>query len=666
MGTQQTLDLLWRTLGLDSLPADAGTAVDLNATRARDWQEETVKNPKAEEATFTERTDLPRISIAPPAIDSNKPTEEIRRDLSVVGLLGEGGMGRVLLARQQSLARDVAVKVTRSKASASAIHALVHEARVTGTLEHPGIVPVYALASDVDGQPALVMKRVDGVPWSALVRDPDERGWPRVTVQGEDKLDTHIRILQQVCNAVAYAHRKGIVHRDLKPANVLIGEFGEVYVADWGVATYKPKPNEKRTPALVGTPVYLAPEMVEGDDSKMDERSDVFLLGANLYEVLSGRPPWNGPDLRSVLQEALDCNPRPLPATAPAELAQICLKAMAPEPADRFQDAIALRDALSGFQRHRGSANLTTATLERLETLIKLIASGSKNRKEIGPLFTECRFGFRQALRDWPENAEAKKALERTLLTMARFEVSQGHLDAAREIVAELPVLPPDLDADLARLEASATARRARDEKLQKLSADLDPKVASRQRVMFMAAIGLASATVTILHTAVAPVRAFLQSFGPWYLVLTMAIVNFCFFVGLYLGRKSLLSTRLNRRVAGILGLAAFMPVVNRMFAVQTGATSRQILVADMLICATAAAAAGMTLHNGFFSATALLLVGTAAAAFLTDTVSGVSIIFSFTAILSLAAVVYSFRRWHNELAVPEEILPPPPSHPNG
>jgi serine/threonine-protein kinase len=174
----------------------------------------------------------------------------------------------------------------------------------------------------------------------------------------------------------------------------------------------------------------------------MDERSDVFLLGAILYEVLSGKPPWFGPDLRAVLGQALECAPRPLPTSAPSELAQIALKAMAKDPDARFQDAIALRDALSGYQRHKGSAQLTIATRERLRTLNALLATGTKDRAKIIPLLTECRFGFRQALRDWAENEEAKQGLNEALLAMARFEISQGNLDGAKEMVAELTGVP--------------------------------------------------------------------------------------------------------------------------------------------------------------------------------------------------------------------------------
>ena len=244
MGSQSsTLEQLWQSLGLDSLPPDAGTAIDLDATRVPDWEQATVRHEQvsAPPITTTERIDLPRISLTPP-VDDSEAKAEVHRDLVVTGLLGEGGMGRVLLAHQASLGRDVAVKVPRGNASQGTINALVSEAKTTGGLEHPGVIPVYSLASDAQGHPALVMKRVDGVSWSMLLRSSDDPAWDRLGSGGGDRVDAHVELLRQVCNAIAYAHRKGVLHRDIKPSNVLIGEFGEVYVADWGIAIRKVEP----------------------------------------------------------------------------------------------------------------------------------------------------------------------------------------------------------------------------------------------------------------------------------------------------------------------------------------------------------------------------------------------------------------------------------------
>ena len=208
-----TLDQLWNSLGLDSLPADAGTAVDLDATRVPDWEQATLRpDPVTQPPLSAERPDLPRISLTPPG-GGFVEKAAVHRDLVVTGLLGEGGMGRVLLAHQASLGRDVAVKVPRANASQGTINALVSEAQTTGGLEHPGVIPVYSLASDVEGNPALVMKRVDGVSWSMLLRNADDPAWGRISHGGGERIDAHVELLRQVCNAIAYAHRKGVLHR---------------------------------------------------------------------------------------------------------------------------------------------------------------------------------------------------------------------------------------------------------------------------------------------------------------------------------------------------------------------------------------------------------------------------------------------------------------------
>ncbi len=652
MPAPNTLDALWTKLGLDSLPADAGAAEDLRATRSRDWEAETVRAEPVDALPATERLDLPRISITPPAQVAGPAVTDRHDDLAVVGLLGEGGMGRVLLARQQSLGREVAVKVARPDAPPAVVRALVHEARTTGTLEHPGVIPVYALASDAQGLPALVMKRVDGVSWAALLHDDEDRAWPRVARPGEEHLEAHVRILQQVCNAVAYAHRRGVLHRDLKPSNVLIGELGEVYVADWGVAAKKPTGAEGGKPALVGTPVYMAPEMAAGEVSRFDERTDVFLLGATLFEVLAGKPPYGGSDLKAVVGLAFECRAEPMPSAAPPELAAICGKAMARSPGDRYPDVLSLRDALAAWQQHRASTLLTQATWERLDALVRLLRTGSKDRAAISPLLTECRFGFAQALREWPENEQAKEGLRDAVEAAARFEVSQGSLDEAKALLEELSDVPADLVAAVQRLEASAESRRKREERLAHLSKELDPKVAMRQRVFFMVAMMVVAVVVVGSHTASPRLRAALEGLGAYYPVALMGSVTALYFLALWLGRRSLLGTRLNRRVASVVGAAAVGPLVNRLLAVQTGATMPQTLVADMVLTATACAVGGVTLHWGFFGGATVFVLGAAAAS---AWPAAASPIYGLSAVIALSAVVLSWTYWRSELWVPKE-----------
>ena len=162
------------------------------------------------------REPLPELSVLLDA--SRPPTGE---DLEIQQLIGRGGMGEVWLARQRSLGRDVAIKIPTPVSDEHVERALVEEARVTGALEHPAIVPVHALGRTASGQTVLVMKRIEGVVWRELLRSPNHPHW--ANLGPDEPLVVHIQILIQLCNALELAHRRGFVHRDVKPANVMVG-----------------------------------------------------------------------------------------------------------------------------------------------------------------------------------------------------------------------------------------------------------------------------------------------------------------------------------------------------------------------------------------------------------------------------------------------------------
>ncbi len=646
-----TLEQLWQTLGLDSLPADAGSAENLASTRLPDREEATLPPaPVIAEPPSTERIDLPRISLSPPNSDP-LTREAAHRDLVVTGLLGEGGMGRVLLAHQASLGRDVAVKVPLPNASPGTINALLSESLITGGLEHPGVIPVYSMASDASGNPALVMKRVDGVSWTTLIRHPDDPAWNRIVGAGGDRIETHVELLRHVCNAIAFAHRKGVLHRDIKPSNVLIGEFGEVYVADWGIAVHKALPGDKRKPSLVGSPVYMAPEMVTGDDAQMDERTDVFLLGSTLYELLTGHPPWTGSDLRAVVENAWQCQPRPLPASAPPELVRICLKAMSVEKADRFASALEFREALTGFLRHRGSVRLARAADERLQTLLATLQSTS--RENVYPLLSECRFGFTQALREWPENDVARAGLVRCLEATARHEVSQNNLVAVRTLLSEMERVPADLAASVAEMEKSAAETSRRQARLEQLSQEMDPHVASRQRalvfVVTAVAIAVAAALPFIFVEQAARLR---EQLGGWLLSVKMAAVLSIFLIAMWLGRRSLLSTRLNRRLTGLVAMAATGTLLQRLFAGLLGFSDRETLLHNFVMVLVVSATGGITLHWGFFWSAGVVALGLLVALLVPGYESQ---LFNIAAGGALIFSMLSWRGWKGELSLGEK-----------
>ncbi|MAQ14371.1 MAG: hypothetical protein CMN30_06205, partial [Sandaracinus sp.] len=284
-------------------------------------------------------------------------------------LLGEGGMGQVWLGEQRSLRRQVAVKGLRDAVDgALGRAALLREARVTGGLEHPNIVPVHVLVQTEDGAPRMVMKRVEGRSWTEVLADLRAEGEPLP----EAHLEGHLRLLMQVCHAVHYAHARGVLHRDLKPDNVMVGDFGEVYVVDWGIAVALDDaedlgdlPRARDVRGIVGTLPYMAPEMVAGDGAGLGVPTDVYLLGAILHELLTGHPRHRGDAVPQLVHAAWVSAP-PAMGPAPEELVDLVTRATAKDPAARPSSADAFRSELEAFLTHREANLLAREGHERL------------------------------------------------------------------------------------------------------------------------------------------------------------------------------------------------------------------------------------------------------------------------------------------------------------
>jgi serine/threonine protein kinase len=282
-----------------------------------------------------------------------------------VELLGSGGMGSVYLADDRELDRQVAVKVLSViDPDGSAAARMMQEARILGRLEHPGIVPVHDVGTLPDGRCFYVMKRVRG-----------------------ERLDRHVaiarpvsdllRIFERACETVAFAHARGVVHRDLKPDNVMVGEFGEVLVLDWGVAKLldaasaagalppgaaSPLPGTTRHGTVLGTPGYMAPEQERGDVDRIDARTDVYALGGLLRFLLTGVAPRDGADTAEPTR-----SPRPMPRRLDA----ICRKAQAIDPAARYASAAALAAEIVRFRAGEPIEAYREGPFERLGRVVR-------------------------------------------------------------------------------------------------------------------------------------------------------------------------------------------------------------------------------------------------------------------------------------------------------
>ena len=298
----------------------------------------------------------------------------------LLGELGRGGMGRVLEARDPEIRRSVAVKVVidPTKVTAAQLSRFVAEAQITGQLQHPNIVPVYDIGVTERGEVYFVMKRVEGRSLRQVLIALGDGDEATAEVWGRHRLLT---AFIQVCHAVAYAHDRGVLHRDLKPDNVMLGPFGEVLLMDWGVARLMGDATEtldhedvedervehasrdaieRLTMAktmdgvAIGTPGFMSPEQVSGDLLHLDGRSDVWSLGAILYELLTLQSAYEAPSVYALMFAAAggpptDPRERAPSLNIPVEIAEVCLRAMSHEREDRFATASELADSVEAF-----------------------------------------------------------------------------------------------------------------------------------------------------------------------------------------------------------------------------------------------------------------------------------------------------------------------------
>lgn len=278
----------------------------------------------------------------------------------------QGGLGEVMIAHDRQLNREVAVKQIRPKwlGVSEARERFIQEAEVTGRLEHPGVVPVYAMGTWDDGQPFYAMRFIQGSTLREVIaehREPGSDDDPQAkSMELRDLLNRFI----DVCNTIEYAHSRQILHRDIKPSNIMIGPYGETLVVDWGLAklldasfddsltagfvadnSSESGSSRTRVGGTVGTPQYMSPEQAAGELESIGIRTDVYLLGATLYQILTGVPPHSERSVSKLIErvkQGILTRPREIDPAVPAPLEAVCLKAMSTEPSKRYRSAVDL------------------------------------------------------------------------------------------------------------------------------------------------------------------------------------------------------------------------------------------------------------------------------------------------------------------------------------
>lgn len=312
---------------------------------------------------------------------------EFAQRFQTLGEVNRGGIGRIAAARDPIIGRRVAIKTLRPELAENEAAAaqFAEEAQITGQLEHPNVVPIYDLGEDRGG-PFIVMKLIEGESLARLLEKTQGSHNP------PEELHRFIQIVLKLCDALSFAHSRGVVHCDLKPENVMVGDHGQVYLMDWGVAllvsrravarrssgvTQRVAPTDEvplnlstgeslvrvtphadgESSVLRGTPAYMAPEQLLGQVELIDARTDVFGLGGILFEMLTGRPP---NDRQRLLGGALSEQAIPMPtespifAQLPPELNRITQKALAPSREGRYPDVLSLKRDLEQFLRGGG------------------------------------------------------------------------------------------------------------------------------------------------------------------------------------------------------------------------------------------------------------------------------------------------------------------------
>lgn len=526
---------------------------------------------------------------------------ESGHDLMVRGLLGEGGMGRVLLGVQRAMDREVALKTLKTEATEAHATALVSEGVISGQLEHPNIIPVHQLGRTAEGQPLLVMKRVQGTTWGELLRDESHPTWPQLlSVLAADRLAVHLEVLMQVCQALDFAHTKGIVHLDVKPDNVMVGDGGDVYLVDWGVATRFEPPLPR---SLVGTPAFLPPELLD-ESLPLGPPADVFLLGGALHFALTGTTRHTGASITDALQAAYRCEPPRYGPEVPEELAALCTRATNRAPNERLPSARAFRQALKDFLAHRGSLQVARAAAQAHRH------AAAAHGEAKATTLAEARFGFTLALQQWPENGEAKHGLRATLESAIALELERENAKAARSLLAALGPLGGPADGTLSprveALERALAEREASAKKLEAFEQQRDFTVSESQRRRFLAVLVVPTVLVSFVvvgsqlsSTGLRPIALAWVALG----LLAVAALS------LAIGRRSLLRNAANRQFIGTFVAGLVMWNVNRWLGVRDGTPLATIVRGDLLIVAVAMVALGLVLRPLWLIGAALMVV---------------------------------------------------------
>ncbi len=505
------------------------------------------------------------------------PELPIPEELEVKDVLGEGGMGVVYRGIQSHPEREVAIKRLKQQSPYMRL-ALYREAMITGALSHPTIIPIHTVNLRGPQAPEVVMKRIEGDTILDLISTMNLNG----SADAQIPLRKLLNVLRQVCNGLEYAHSKGVFHRDIKPENIMVGSFGEVYILDWGIAV-SDFDLPKFPDALVGTPSYIAPEMISGSSIDVDARTDVYLLGATLHHVLTGTPRHRGGSIQEVLESARASKSHEYDHSVPKLLADLVNQACHPDPDQRIQSPADFRHRIGQFLEYQQAYGISRAAEKDLSTLQRLVELDDPTKSQryaIQRHYNRCRFGFEQALEIWPNFEVVQYNLNQAKIAMIEHYLARKKLDAVLPLLDEVEQVPRHLSQEVTDL---LTEQSSIQYELEQYREDQNRKQSS---TLFRSSmlVGMLGSLVVMLYylfqiEEVDPNTLSAELLFFHSLVLTIPIAPVVFF-----GRNRLfVSSNARRALIAIAGIMLAL-ILHRWIAMEYQELPSSIIVTDFFI----------------------------------------------------------------------------------
>ena len=521
-------------------------------------------------------TGVLHIGSGPPIGESDDVTGVDPEIVDTGRVLGSGGMAVVRMGRQLRLDRAVAVKSLRKAAQTPAAEArLLREARITGRLEHPNVVPIHDIVRGPDGQPQVVLKLIEGHTWTKLMKEAKR---VHELFGATDLLEWNLGVLMAVARALSFAHSRNVLHQDVKPGNVMVGPFGEVYLVDWGIAHEMdgPAPDDDDFTELSGTSGYMSPEQLMGQNDKFGPWTDTYLLGATLYQILAGLPPHAGVALNERIKGLIDGGARPpeLPDYVPAELRRIVDEALQPDPMKRTHRPEDLRLDVAEFLRHRGAVRLAERGDEQRARAAAADEVGDTDAWERATQAAELRYLV--ALEEWPECPVAAVGTRELAVLRVEHALADGDVRTAVRVAEAQEGLPQQL---LVRVAQARERGAAEEERLKRIVADADRRFGHRLRGIFGAAFGLIWVGFWSLMAFYPPASVIpLVAFSGGFLAVGVpAVIVFA---------PNLLRRRINRSSMWVTGSGLFLNTVWCVGAGWLGLDIHTVLAGVLLTCA--------------------------------------------------------------------------------